>query len=265
VASTTAIYARLAASRVRGQFQYRLSFFLQLAGAFLLSFLDFVAIVVVFRHINHLADWTFGDVAFLYGTSYVSFKLADVVMTNMDKLPTFVRMGSFDQVLTRPLGTLGQVLTADIDLKHVGGIAQGAIVLWFALGRVDIDWTPQRAIVLASMLVSAVVIFCALWVLTNAIAFWTMDAREVANAFTYGGNFLTHYPLSIFATWMRRLLGYGFALGFVNYFPSQYLLDKPGDVPGPIRFMSPVAALGLVCVAAVVWRLAVRHYRSTGS
>ncbi len=265
MASTAAIYARLAGSRIRAQYQYRLSFTLQLVGAFLLSFLDFVAILVMFNRIPHLRGWSLGEVAFLYGTSYIAFKLADVLMTNMDRLPMFVRMGSFDQVLTRPLGTLGQVMTADIDIRHLGGMVQGGIVLWIALDRVRIEWTPQRVIVLVSMLVSAVVIFCAIWVATNAVAFWTMEGREVANSFTYGGNFLTQFPLSVYGVWMRRLLGYGFALGFVNYFPSLYLLDKQEDVPALLRFMSPVAALALTVVAAAVWRWAVRHYRSSGS
>ncbi|MEX2394589.1 MAG: ABC-2 family transporter protein [Actinomycetota bacterium] len=265
MAETLAIYARLARSRIRAHAQYRLSFSLQVAGAFFLSFLDFVAILVIFSRIDRLHEWSVGEVSFLYGSSYIVFKFADMLMTNMDRLPRLIRMGVLDQVLTRPLGTLGQVMTVDIDVRHVGGMTQGALVLWFGLQQVSIDWTPQRVVVLVMMLVSGVVIFCSLFVATNAIAFWTMDGREVANSFTYGGNHLTQFPLSIYAAWMRRILGFGFALGFVNYFPSLYILDKPAGYPAWLSFISPLVAMVLAVVAGMVWRWAVRHYRSTGS
>jgi ABC-2 type transport system permease protein len=231
------------------------------------SFLDFVAILVIFTHLPHLAGWSLGEIAFLYGTSYVTFRLADIAMTNMDRLPTLIRTGEFDQVLTRPLGSLGQVLTGDIDIRHVGGMAQGAVVFVFALTRVQIDWTPGRALVLVLMLVSAVGIYCAIWVATNSIAFWTIDAREVANSFTYGGQTLTQFPLHIYGTWIRRIMGYAIPLGFVNYFPSLYLLDKPDplEMPSVLRFMSPLIAVGACLLSGWVWRVAVRHYRSTGS
>lgn len=265
--ASAAIYLRLASSRVRAQFSYRLSFVLQIVGAFLLSFLDFVAIVVIFGHLPRLANWTLPEIAFLYGASYTAFKLGDMLVGNIDKLPLFIRMGSFDQVLTRPLGSLGQVLTSDIDVRHLGGTAQGFLVLLFALHRLHIAWTAPRLVVFVFMEISAFVIFCSIWVATNSLTFWIMDAREVANAATYGGNFMTQFPMSIYSTWMRRLFGYVIPLAFVNYYPSLYLLGKadPTHAPVILHFLSPLVAAGCVFVAGTIWRTAVRHYRSTGS
>jgi ABC-2 type transport system permease protein len=265
--SRAAIYAHIGRSRLRAGAQYRLSFVLQIVGSGLLSGLDFIAVLVIFTSIDALAGWDIHEVAFLYGTSYVVFKAADMCFGNLDKLPMFIRMGSFDQILTRPLGTLGQILAADIDLRHVGGIAQGAAVLAYALTGVAIDWTVGRVVVFASMLVSAFVIFGALWVITNSIAIWTTDARELANAVTYGGNFFTQHPLNMYAKWMQRLFGLVLVLGFINYFPSLYVLDHADPIRAPtvLRFVSPVAAAAVSVVAGFVWRVGVRHYRSTGS
>jgi ABC-2 type transport system permease protein len=222
---------------------------------------------VIFLHLPRLAHWTLSEVAFLYGASYTAFKAGDMFVGNIDKLPLFIRMGSFDQVLTRPLGTLGQVLTADIDIRHFGGMTQGMLVLIFALHRLHFAWTAPRLIVFALMLVSAFVIFCSIWIATNSIAFWTMDAREIANAATYGGNFMTQFPMNLYGVWMRRLFGYVIPLAFVNYYPSLYLLgkDDPTHAPVILRFLSPLVAAGCAVVAGTIWRIAVRHYRSTGS
>jgi ABC-2 type transport system permease protein len=265
--SRAAIYAHIGRSRLRAGFQYRLSFTLQIIGSGLLSGLDFIGILVVFSSIDALAGWDLHEVAFLYGTSYVVFKSADMCFGNLDKLPMFIRMGSFDQILTRPLGTLGQILAADVDLRHIGGITQGAGVLAYSLTGVEIDWTIGRVLVLISMLASAFVIFGALWIITNSIAIWTTDAREFANAVTYGGNFFTQHPLNMYAKWMQRMFGFVLVLGFVNYFPSLYLLEHPDPTGAPtvLRFVSPLAAVAVSLVAAFVWRVSVRHYRSTGS
>jgi ABC-2 type transport system permease protein len=247
--------------------QYRVSFVFQCIGTFWFAFLDYVMILVVFRNLHDagMAGWSFAEVSFLYGASYVVFKFADLLMTSLDRLPLLIRMGTFDQVLTRPLGTLGQVLTRDLDVRHVGGMAQGAVVFGFALTRLSIVWTPQRIGVFALMLASGVVIFASIWVATNAIVFWTIDGREVANAFTYGGNMLTQFPITILGTWFRRIFAYLVPLAFVNYFPSLYVLGKDDGTPVVLRFLSPLAALASALVAAVIWRTAVRRYRSTGS
>jgi ABC-2 type transport system permease protein len=73
--------------------------------------------------------------------------------------------------------------------------------------------------------------------------------------------------MHIYGKWMRRLFGYLIPLAFVNYFPALYILGKSDPIGAPswFRFMSPVAALGSVVVATVIWRAAVRRYRSTGS
>jgi ABC-2 type transport system permease protein len=267
VASRVAIYSKLAGSRIRSQTQYRLSFALQLVGLFFFTFLDFVTVLVIFQHLPVLGGWTLPEIAFLYGSSYVAFRAADLLMTNFDKLPLLIRLGTFDQLLTRPLGTLGQVVTTDIAIRQAGGIAQGAAVFVYALVRLNIDWTVDRAILLPVMIVSAFFIFCSIYVATNAVAFWTTDAREVANSFTYGGQYVTQFPMNIFGTWFRRIFGFVIPLAFVNYFPSLHLLGKADPLNAPVmfRFASPFVAALTVVVAAVVWRVSVRHYRSTGS
>ncbi len=267
MASRAEIYRRVAFSRVRAHFQYRTSFVLQFLGAFFLNFLEFIGVLVIFHHLSFLAGWSLAEIAFLYGSSSFMFKLADMLMTNMDRLPTIIRMGTFDQVLTRPLGTLGQVMTGDVDLRQLGAMLQGIVVFSYALTHVHVEWTPLRAVVLLVMLVSAAGIFCGLYVATNAIAFWTIDAREVANSFTYGGQAFTEYPLHIFGVWFRRFMGYVIPLAFVNYLPSLYVLgkDDPTHAPAFLRFMSPVVALAVMAVGGAIWRLSVRHYRSTGS
>jgi ABC-2 type transport system permease protein len=116
------------------------------------------------------------------------------------------------------------------------------------------------------MIPAAIVIFASVWTVGSCLSFWTTDGGEFTNAFTYGGNFLAQYPVDIYSSWLRRFLCYLVPLAFVCYFPALYILDKPDPLglPRLLQFTSPVVAgIGAV-VAGLVWRFAVRHYRSAG-
>jgi ABC-2 type transport system permease protein len=196
----------------------------------------------------------------------VPFKVADVFVGKVERLGELVRTGQMDSILVRPLGTLGQTLTSDTDLKQVGGVVQGAAVFALALARADVTWTPGRLLMLAAMLASGFVIFCSVWIGTNSAAFWLVNVREATNAFTYGGNFLTQYPLDIFGAWFRRLFAFVIPIAFVNYFPSLYILGKSSEPwPSFLRFASPLVALVSAIAATLIWRAGVRRYTSTGS
>jgi ABC-2 type transport system permease protein len=266
VAELGRIYALLVRARIRSQLQYRLSFALNLLGAALISFLDFAAILIIFQQVDALGDWTVAEVAFLYGVSSVTFALTDLAIGHLDLLPQLIRDGDFDLVLVRPLGSLFQVVSSDFALRRLGKAFQGLAVLVVAIAQVEVDWTAGRVAMLGLTIVCGVAIFAAVWIGVATIAFWLVDSIEVANAFTYGGNFLAQYPVNIFGPWLRRLVIFVVPIAFVGYFPSLYVLGKedPLGLPAALQFASPLVAVAAGIVAGLVWRTAVRRYRSAG-
>jgi viologen exporter family transport system permease protein len=267
VADAVAVYWKLVAAQMRSQLQYRLSFALDLTGTFLLSFIDFLAVLVIFHNIPRLGGWSVREVAFLYATSSLAFSTCDLLIGHLDLFPRRIRDGTFDVVLLRPRGTLFQVLAGEITLRRVGRIGQASIVLVYALSGLSIPWDAGRVAMLVLMFVSGLVIYGSVWVTGSCLAFWTTEGGEFTNAFTYGGNFLTQYPINIYSEWARRFLAYVVPMAFVSYFPALYVLGKrdPLGLPSFLRFLSPLVAVAALVVAGSVWRLAVRHYRSTGS
>ncbi len=261
------IYRRLVGARIRSQLQYRLSFALNVAGSALISFLDFAAILVIFGRIDALEGWSVAEVAFLYGVSSVTFALTDVAVGQLDQLPRMVRAGEFDLILVRPLGSLFQVISADIPLRHLGRTLQGVAVLAVAIAYADVEWTAARGAMLVLMILAGIVIFASIWVAFSSIVFWIVDSQEVTNAFTYGGGFLSQYPVDVFASWLRRFVTFFVPIAFASYYPSLYVLGKedPLGLPGAVQFASPLVAVVAVTAGTLVWRVAVRHYRSTGS
>jgi ABC-2 type transport system permease protein len=267
VQARLAAYVRLAAADIRARAQYRLSFVLDVAAQFVAAATDFLAILVIFKYLPRLGGWSLPEVAFLYGMAGISFALTDLLIGHLDSLGQLIRMGTFDVLLIRPLGSLLQVASREFAVRRAGKAVMAGLVLAIAIANLHIDWSPARLGMLLAAIVSGVAIFSGVWIAGSAISFWTSDIQEVANAFTYGGSFLTSYPINIFGTWTRRLLAFVIPMAFVAYYPSLFILDKPDAVIGQpaLAFAAPAIAALTLCAGMLAWRVGVRHYRSTGS
>ena len=260
------IYLRLIGARVRSQLEYRASLALQIFASALLTLLDFVMILVLFENVPELGGWTVQQVALLYGIAGVAFALSDLIVGHLDLFPQMIRDGTFDQILVRPLPSLLQVVASDFSLRRLGKILQAVVVLIVALVAADIDWTVGRAVMVPLAVAAGVLIYTGVWIALATIAFWIVDAIEFVNAFTYGGNFLSAYPITIFGRWLQSLVVFVIPIAFVAYMPALYILDKPDELglPEALQYVSPLVALLTVFVARLVWENAVRHYRSAG-
>jgi ABC-2 type transport system permease protein len=183
----------------------------------------------------------------------------------VEALPDYIRTGELDVLLLRPLGALAQLLSADVQLRRVGRVAVGLVTLAWALRNVE--WTPLRVVVAVVAPLAGAVLLSAIWIAANCVSFWLVDGREVANSVTYGSDFATSYPITVYGPWLRRIMCFVVPGAFVAYFPALALTGRPDPLgfPDAVRYCSPLVAAAMVGVAALVWRTGVRHYQGTGS
>ncbi|MGC5399163.1 ABC transporter permease [Streptomyces sp. DT20] len=260
-------YGLIAAMWLRSTMAYRASFVMTAFGNFAATAFDFVAIMLMFSHVDVLGGYTLPEIALLYGAAGTAFGLADLVMGSMDRLGRRVRDGTLDTLLVRPVPVLAQVAADRFALRRLGRITQGALVLGYALVTLDIDWTAARVLMVPLMLLSGAAIFGAVFVAGAAFQFFAQDASEVQNSFTYGGNTLLQYPPTVFAKDLVRGVTFVVPLAFVNWLPALYVLGRPYplDLPDRVAFLPPVVAALCWVVAGLAWRAGLRAYRSTGS
>lgn len=260
------LYGRLVRGRARAQLQYPVGFALDLLGATCTAALDLVALLVLFSNIDVMDGWSVAQVCVLFGVAQMSFAIAELLVGHLDRLPAELRTGTFDMVLLQPRSSLLLVVASDFSLRRLGQLVLALGTLVVAWQRADLGFDPGAAALVALTLVTGSLIFCAIWVIGAAATFWTIDTMELTNSLTYGGRQLTSYPLGIYQAWLRRFVVFVVPLGCVAYFPVRHLvgLDPAGTSP-LTRLAGVPAALGLVLVASLVWRAAVRTYRGTGS
>ncbi|MFG3355398.1 ABC transporter permease [Streptomyces sanyensis] len=260
-------YGLIVAMWVRSTMAYRLSFAMTAFGNLAATAFDFVAILLMFSHVEALGGWSLPEVAFLYGTTSTAFGLADLVLGSVDRLGRRVRDGTLDVLLVRPVPVLAQVAADRFALRRLGRVVQGLLVLGYALATVEVQWTPARVAAVPLMVLCGGALFAAVFVAGAAFQFLAQDAAEVQNAFTYGGNTLLQYPPSIFAKDLVRGVTFVVPLAFVNWVPAMYVLGRqsPIGLPAWCALLPPFVAAAALAAAALAWRAGLRAYRSTGS
>jgi ABC-2 type transport system permease protein len=265
VVETVRAYLLLAGTWTRAVAQYPASLAMLIATQIATTSLDLVAILLIFAHTPRLGGFSLPEVMFLYGTATASLAVADLLLGTAERLGEHIRTGTLDTLLVRPVSPLVQLATEDFSPRRLGKLVPAFVALGLGLSRLDIP--VGRLVVVPLMIAGGVWIFSALWVLTASWQFAVVDGKQAANSVTYGGGYLTQYPLSIFGRDVLRGLTFGVPLAFVNWEPALYVLDRPDPLGLPVffRFASPLVALVLSVLAALAWRTGLRRYRSTGS
>ncbi len=261
------MYGLLTWTWTRAAAQYPVSMALLALSTAVFSALDAAAIALLFTRADRIAGFGVDEVLFLYGTSALSFTLSDILLGNTERLGHHVREGTLDVVLVRPVSPLVQIAAEEFSPRRFGKLIPAVAVLAVALARADVAWTPGRAAMVPLMVTCGAVIFGALWVLAAAVQLVLVESHGATKTLTYGGAFLTQYPMTMFARDFVRTATFVVPLAFVNWQPALYVLGRPDPLglPGAARFASPAVAAALCAVAAAAWRTGLRHYRSTGS
>jgi ABC-2 type transport system permease protein len=261
------IYRALLAAQLRAQTSYRGSFVIDLSANALIPLIDLAAVVALFRVTPSLGGFSAAEVLVIFGLSATSFALADLLVGNIERIRVYVRAGTLDAALVRPLSVLGQVLSLDFTIRRVARLAVAVAVLAVAVWRADVVFSPPRVALLLVAPLFGALFFAAIFVATATVAFWWIDSGEFANSFTYGGRDFTSYPITVYGAAFRRVFAYALGFAFVGYYPALALFGRadPLGLPAWVGWSSPAVSVAAAFLAAIVWRFGIRRYRSTGS
>ena len=267
IGGTARAYLALLRGQVRAQTAYRTSFLIDVTGNVGATVSDVLTVLVFFQVTRQLGGFTLTESMVIVGLSAVAFATADLLVGNIDRMRQYVRTGLFDAVLLRPLGALPQLLLMDLPLRKLSRALFGVVVLVTALVAADIPWTPARVLLALVAPLAGTVFFASIFVASATVAFWWVESGELGNALTYGGRDFTSYPVTVYGGFFRAVFAYGLGFAFVAYYPALALLGRPDPLglPGWVGWAAPAVAGLAATGAAAVWRVGVRHYRSTGS
>lgn len=257
------IYARLQLLHVRSHLEYEADFWIAMVGAACTQFANFVFIWALFSRIPSVEGWTLWEIAFLYGLTTFPRGAASLLCSGPFQLRSLVNSGQFDRLLVRPISPALQVVTQTSNLQGSAVMLISAVLLARASSQLHVPWDVSKAGMLLLTLLSSSVLFGAMNLVTNCIAFWEPQANSAFPFAVASIMEMARYPLTLYGWFVQVVLTWVVPIAFVSYFPGSVLLDK-APIPAWLGLAAPLATAGVVLVTAVVWHIGVDRYQSTG-
>lgn len=255
------LYLHFLSIQVKGLMQHKASFLLTVIGQFLASFNVFLGVYFMMQRFRTVAGFTYSQVLMCFSIVLMSFTLAECFFRGFDTFSNIIANGEFDRILVRPKRIVYMVLCSKIELSRIGRMLQAIVIFVYAIPRSGIQWTPVKAAALLLMIAAGVLIFAGLFIVYASLCFFTLDGLEFMNIFTDGAREYGKYPVSIYGKRVLQFCTYLVPFALFQYYPFLFLLDR---APAAYGLLPIVSCLFLLpCLA--LWKLGVRHYKSTGS
>lgn len=255
------LYGKFLAIHLKSAMAYKSSFFLSCLGALLGTVNVFLGVVFLLSRFGTIGGYTLPQLALCYAAILMSTSLAECFARGFDRFSQVLSSAQFDRILVRPLGLVFQVLCQDMKPAMLSRVLQAAVMLAWGVRSGAVLWTPGRALVLALMILCGGAIFFGLFLINASLCFFTLEGLEVMNIFTDGSREYGKYPFGVYGRQVLLVLTFLVPLALVQHWPLQYLLGRGPGWYGAL----PLASLLFLPLCWAVWRLGVRHYRSTGS
>ncbi len=262
-------YRVIVASRVRSQSIYGPSFATDVLGSVLFGLIEFAEVWIVFHNVTSLGGMTFAQICLLFGISHTGYAASQILFGHVDRVPQYLRSGTFDAFCLRPLSLLGQLVTSEVALRRLGWLVVGVGALGYAVVANDLPATAGTAALLSLGVGSSAAIFGGIFVWAAALQFFLIDGEEATNAFSYGGRYASQQPASIFPAPLLIAFTVALPVAFTGYVPALALLGLPAPANAPwldpvLAWATPLVAAWVWLVAAILWRWGTRHYQGAG-
>ena len=264
--NTMTLYLKLIRVAVQSRMQYRADFVTGIIGVIVMNVTTVALIGILVQRFRHLNGWTLWEMVFLYCLWILGHSLFSLFFWHIRTLEDYLVQGTFDQFLIRPASPFVLFLGREIQYLGVADATFGIAGLSLAFANLHLQWGITKWLFFAAAILAGTLIETTLVLMIACISFWTGRSRRANNLLMQLNVMVQYYPADIFGYVFRVIVTGLIPVAFMNYYPALMLLDKL-DKSGPLwwlGYMSPVVALVLVFISAGVWRLALRHYSSSG-
>lgn len=256
------LYLHYVSITVKSMMQYKTSFVLTVIGQFLVSFNVFLGIYFMFRRFSSINEFTYNEVLLCFSIMLLEFSLAEMFARGFDTFSGTVRTGGFDQIMVRPRNEILQVLGSKFELTRIGRMAQAIIMFIYGVTHCNVSWNFSKVITVLFMLIGGTAVFSGLFLIYAALCFFTLDGLEFMNVLTDGAREYGKYPVNVYGKKMLLITTFIVPYALVQYYPLLYILEKSSN---PVLIFIPLAAVLFLLPSYLLWRVGVRHYKSSGS
>ncbi|WP_081846741.1 ABC transporter permease [Butyrivibrio sp. AE3004] len=265
--NTLRLYIKSMGMLLRSHLQYTSSFFMQTLAQLVMEGGEMMAVILIVDRFQNLKDWSGGNLYFFFGMMSVSFYLTEMFGRGITgDFPSMVRSGRLDTFLVRPRGVLTQIMCSGTDPRRITCIAVGIVALIMGSSLSGIVWSPLKVFVLIESIAMSCLLILGLFMIEAIFCIFSVKSVELVNAITYGGRSACQYPIDVYPLPLRALFTIVAPFALTLHVPASWILGKTlYGWPWWAALVTPLSGAIVFGIMTILFHLALRHYRSTGS
>lgn len=257
------IYAELWKNSVVREMSFKVNFILWIFVELLWFALQLTFITVIYRHTDHIGDWTKWQVVLLMGASHLIQQIFQAFfLTNATHLSELIRTGKLDFMLLLPISTRFIVSLRQIDLG--GFINGGSAVAVIVYSLKQLGHAPGAGEIFGFLIfvLGGVFIHYSLMFLLSTISFFTVRAQGIVWGY-YSLFNIARLPDAAFRGFFKVFFTFAIPMILVANVPAKILLAK---LRSPTEMILLISMM-IVCfvLSQLGWRFSLRHYTSASS
>jgi len=249
-------------STLISELEYRVGFWSNLGLSLFWLAWAALGVRVFFFQTPRIAGWSYDELLIVVGLFFAmnGYRQA-VLQPNLAKLSEYVRLGTLDYILTKPIDSQFMVSLRFVGVYNWGDPFLGLGLVAYACWHMGYAPGAGALALFGILLLAAAVLLYALNLMVQTTTFWLVDI-ERADSIIWSLLEAGRFPVTFYRGWVGALLTGVIPVAFMTTFPAQALL---GRLPAWVAGVAVALALGLFGLARVFWQFALRHYAGASS
>lgn len=241
--------------------EYRMDFLFISMASFIALLVGVMNIHIIFSKVDSILGWTEYEVIWMLGFYACVECLFHTLFVNCFDIGSWIYSGRMDLLKVRPRSVLFQLLFSErYNTEYpIDQFTMAVILLAWSSIKLNYSWTLIRIIAfMCSLIISTIIYTCIIFIISS-FSFWTIKSNYLAE-FVLELLDINQYPLRAYGTTITFLMTYVIPIGFVSFYPCQYLLAHKEYYE--YALFSPVVAMILLVIAYVFWKKGIDRYQS---
>jgi ABC-2 type transport system permease protein len=253
------IYKTCVATAMARVLTYRLNFVLSMLITLCFNLFFPLTTMLIYRSGARFPGWTFYEVLLIQSIFTLSLGLACVLFSNvLWSTMQYIREGSFEVVLLRPLNPLFFLIASNFDTGSFGLLIGGGVMFGIAIAHTG--FVSLAAVAQFLLLFTAgFAVMTGFQMIMAATSFkWVGNSRlpDILDSILSFGK----YPMSIFPQTIKTLTSFIIPVGMIGFFPASALLGRLE----PAVLISVIPCVLFMFLGIWLYQFMVRLYEGVG-
>lgn len=255
------IFLKMKEQYIKTEMEYTFNFWMMLLSGVLTRILSLAVPFVIYSNIPSIAGWDKMEIYLIMSFLCIAEGLCSVLFEGVWMIPEMVFNGQLDNILSRPIAPLFQILSYGIGLHGIAVMIFGVVSLNICL--VSLGCFNVLSVVMSVYFVICGTIIClSVYILGNSLVFWFDSGGKTNIPYTISsvGQY-AKYPVSIYPNMIRLILLFLIPYAFIGEIPVVILRGEH-----VVSYSLALFAMSLIffLLARSVFYRGIRNYESMG-